>query len=136
MNTEHLELLKKLSQYNYLLEQLEQNFTSGFSNLTKANFHNKDSLRGKYGQDYYDLTYEGQLTVHIDPTKHSFYDIKRIAELRDPIKMFGQLSIPTSLRQCQDNFKKSINIIQELINCKNEIAVILDNVDRETKVSK
>lgn len=128
LNRDYLELLKKLSHYDYLLEQLQQNFNDGFSNLNKANFYNKDSLRGKYGQDYYDLNYEGQLTVVIDSQKQNFINIKRNMELNDPIQMFGMLSIPTSLRQCQDDFKKSITVIQELNNCKNEINVILDKL--------
>lgn len=58
-----LELLKLLSKYDLLLEQLQKNMTEGFQNLGRANYHNKDTLRGRYGSDYWDESYEGQLFV-------------------------------------------------------------------------
>ncbi|CCK68893.1 Vma22p KNAG_0B04590 [Huiozyma naganishii CBS 8797] len=66
----YIDVLKQLSQYDYLLEQLQQNMADGFFRLSRANFHNKDSLRGRYGQDYYDHSYVGQWTVLIHDNEH------------------------------------------------------------------
>lgn len=60
---EHLELLKLLARYDLLLEQLQKSMREGFQNLGRANYHNKDTLRGRYGSDYWDEAYEGQLSV-------------------------------------------------------------------------
>lgn len=59
----YLELLKLLARYDLLLEQLQKSMRDGFQNLGRANYHNKDTLRGRYGSDYWDESYEGQLTV-------------------------------------------------------------------------
>lgn len=62
----YIDLLEKLSKYNSLLEQLQKQMSDGFINLSRANFHNKDSLRGRYGSDYYDESYEGLIEIDID----------------------------------------------------------------------
>ncbi|KAL3234958.1 Vacuolar ATPase assembly protein VMA22 [Nakaseomyces bracarensis] len=63
-----LELLKLLSEYDSLLEQLAKAMGDGFANISRANYHNKDALRGKYGKDYWDAAYEGQVEVLCDST--------------------------------------------------------------------
>ncbi|CCF58103.1 hypothetical protein KAFR_0D04550 [Kazachstania africana CBS 2517] len=65
-NEQYIELVGQLSRYNELLDALQLNFNEGFYNLARANFHNKDSLRGKYGKDYYDESYKGQYEIKID----------------------------------------------------------------------
>ncbi|CCH58100.1 hypothetical protein TBLA_0A03000 [Henningerozyma blattae CBS 6284] len=62
----YLELLKKLNDYDQSLDILQSNFKDGMYHLSRANYHNKDSLRGNYGEDYWDNTYEGHFTVNID----------------------------------------------------------------------
>lgn len=64
---EYLELLKLLAQYDLLLEQLQNSMSAGFQNLGRANYHNKDTLRGRYGSDYWDESYEGQVIVERQP---------------------------------------------------------------------
>ena len=59
-------LLDQLATYDSLLEQLQRSFSDGFINLSRANYYNKDTLRGKYGMDYYDESYPGQVFVNID----------------------------------------------------------------------
>ncbi|SCV03863.1 LANO_0G06722g1_1 [Lachancea nothofagi CBS 11611] len=64
LNEEHaIELLELLARYDYLLEQLEATFSSGFNHLSRANYHNKDSIRGRYGSDYWDQTFKGSQFV-------------------------------------------------------------------------
>ncbi|EDO14918.1 hypothetical protein Kpol_1005p5 [Vanderwaltozyma polyspora DSM 70294] len=160
-----LEVLELLSKYNGLLEQLQKGFGEGFSNLGRANYHNKDALRGRYGRDYWDETYEGELEVHISADSKTVEITKKIimeeeteesddeekdSKLKnrskvkgkqseektkkknvkvspDPIFMFGgRLSIPSSLRQCQSNFKSCIPLFQELINCQRELIEIIE----------
>lgn len=58
---EVLELLRLLSEYDSLLEQLSKAMGDGFANISRANYYNKDTLRGKYGKDYWDEAYEGQV---------------------------------------------------------------------------
>ena len=67
---EYVQLLAELSQYNMLLEQLQSTLAEGFINLGRANFHNKDSLRGRYGADYYDESFTGLFTAAIDKDNH------------------------------------------------------------------
>lgn len=161
----HMDLLQLLVRYDFLLEQLQKSMSDGFNNLCRANYHNKDSLRGRYGRDYWDETYEGQLVVETD-TSGNVNIVKRkireeqkesdsvgtekedekyerqlrkrnsdgkkqktrIARSDDPIRMFGgALSIPTSLRQCQTNFKGGIPLIEELTNCKKDIQRLTEN---------
>ena len=59
-------LLDQLATYDSLLEQLQRSFSDGFINLSRANYYNKDTLRGKYGMDYYDESYPGQVFVDVD----------------------------------------------------------------------
>ncbi|CUS22181.1 LAQU0S04e10066g1_1 [Lachancea quebecensis] len=56
---ESIELLKLLEAYDFLLEQLQASFSAGFYQLSRANYHNKDSIRGRYGSDYWDQTFKG-----------------------------------------------------------------------------
>ncbi|CEP64560.1 Vma22p LALA0_S12e01706g [Lachancea lanzarotensis] len=156
------ELLELLAHYDYLLEQLEVSFSEGFQHLSRANFHNKDAVRGRYGRDYWDERFKGsQFVSHKDSTisimeseRASKYlaqfesddeqeeqvedgngrhlknrktgqeksDVRASKAIRDPIHMFGGvLSIPSSLRQCQRNFKGSIGLLVELVNCRRKI---------------
>ncbi|QLG70466.1 hypothetical protein HG535_0A04060 [Zygotorulaspora mrakii] len=62
----YIGLLKLLAKYDLLLEQFQKSMADGFYNLGRANYHNKDSLRGRYGMDYWDRSYEGQLVADID----------------------------------------------------------------------
>lgn len=62
-DADYLELLRLLSRYDFLLEQLQKTMKEGFQNLGRANYHNKDTLRGRYGSDYWDESYEGQIAV-------------------------------------------------------------------------
>ncbi|SCU99962.1 LAME_0G06656g1_1 [Lachancea meyersii CBS 8951] len=55
----YAKLLELLAHYDYLLEQLEVTFSDGFQHLSRANFHNKDSIRGRYGSDYWDEHFKG-----------------------------------------------------------------------------
>lgn len=73
----YLRLIKKLAEYDSLLEQLQSSFQDGFHHLSRANYHNKDTLRGTYGRDYWDETYTGHRYVSIDG-KH------RIQEIAEP----------------------------------------------------
>lgn len=163
----HMDLLQLLSRYDFLLEQLQKSMSDGFNNLCRANYHNKDSLRGRYGMDYWDETYEGQLITEIDVggklnivkrrtreeqgendnvgtdkegeeyerelRKRNCDSKKQKAKLArsdDPLRMFGgALSIPTSLRQCQTNFKGGIPLIEELTNCKRDIQRLAENYE-------
>lgn len=61
----YLALLEQLTRYDMLLEQLQKTMSEGFINLGRANFHNKDSLRGRYGSDYYDESFEGLIEVRV-----------------------------------------------------------------------
>lgn len=151
---ECLELLKLLSRYDLLLEQLQKSMSEGFSQLGRANYHNKDSLRGRYGRDYWDESYEGQLIVQAgkelsvklrtEPTQEPLENVsslrrrgekarpdKTVSNARNPISMFGgALSIPSSLRQSQSNFKSSIPLIVELINCRRRIERLITTSGR------
>lgn len=70
----YLALLEQLTKYDMLLEQLQKTMSEGFINLGRANFHNKDSLRGRYGSDYYDESFEGLVEVRIaDKDKFTMY---------------------------------------------------------------
>ncbi|AQZ11175.1 VMA22 (YHR060W) [Zygosaccharomyces parabailii] len=146
-----LELLKLLSLYDLLLEQLQKSLSEGFSLLGRANYHNKDSLRGRYGRDYWDESYEGQLMVKsgkelmisrrmgqggTQETPKEEKSLRRRCEKpisientpkpRDPIYMFGGvLSTPTSLRQSQSHFKSSIPLMTELLNCRRRIEKLI-----------
>lgn len=155
-DVDYLELLKQLSRYDLLLEQLQKTMKEGYQNLGRANYHNKDTLRGRYGPDYWDESYEGQIgverhnddTVSIvkvaleEPTEETLIEDEKVdeklheeAELRkrnqdkqrklqrlrhrEPLTMFGGVfSVPSSLRQCQTNFKGVIPLVEELVNCK------------------
>lgn len=77
-------LLKQLSKYDLLLEQLQKSMTDGFYNLGRANYHNKDSLRGRYGMDYWDKSYGGELAVNVDK-EGSMSVIKRAAVSKEDI---------------------------------------------------
>ncbi|SCW00151.1 LAFE_0B10572g1_1 [Lachancea fermentati] len=68
----YIELVELLAQYDSLLEQLQASFIDGFQHLSRANYSNKDALRGRYGQDYWDYTYEGTQFVS---TKNNKIDI-------------------------------------------------------------
>lgn len=63
---EVIDALKLLAEYDSLLEQLAKTMGDGFANISRANYHNKDTLRGKYGKDYWDDAYEGQLEAVCD----------------------------------------------------------------------
>lgn len=154
---DHLELLKLLARYDTLLEQLQRTMSEGFSQLGRANYHNKDSLRGRYGSDYWNNSYEGHLRAQIDENGVSIgqvegreYTSKEVLEdekflrrrgaekskrninlQKDPITMFGgALSTPTSLRQSQSHFKGSIPLMVELINCRRRIESIATTSER------
>ena len=156
---DHLELLKLLARYDTLLEQLQRTIGEGFSQLVRANYHNKDSLRGRYGSDYWDKSYEGHLRVQLgekelsirrqeesDSTpKEELQDEKSLRrrggektestanprKKKDPITMFGgALSTPMSLRQSQSHFKGSIPLMAELINCRRRIELIITTSEK------
>lgn len=153
-----------MSTYDMLLEQLQKSISEGFIDLGRANFHNKDSLRGRYGSDYYDESYEGLIEARIkddgsfcifkkenetitnnDENKSDDDEGKegiklrrkkvihqetkeRSSKIKDPIRMFGAgLSIPSSLRQSQKNFKNSVSVIFDLVNCRNNL---LENIKK------
>ncbi|SMN18448.1 similar to Saccharomyces cerevisiae YHR060W VMA22 Peripheral membrane protein that is required for vacuolar H+-ATPase (V-ATPase) function [Maudiozyma saulgeensis] len=168
---QYLTLLESISTYDMLLDQLQKSMSEGFIDLGRANFHNKDSLRGRYGSDYYDESYEGLIEAHIngdglfsifkknnemiidDDEKNSKDDesseegIKsrkthvrshesnnQKLKIRDPIRMFGAgLSIPSSLRQSQANFKSSVNIIFDLVNCRNHLLQDIQKISENNK---
>ena len=154
-DNEYVQLMAELSQYNMLLEQLQSTMSEGFINLGRANFHNKDSLRGRYGADYYDESFPGLFTVSIDKKDH-FSKVaipeaspessdeqaqdeedeekvirqrkeksekkKSVVKRKDPIMMFGAgFSVPSSLRECQRNFRSSTAVMFDLVNCRNDI---------------
>ncbi|SCU96534.1 LAFA_0G06810g1_1 [Lachancea sp. 'fantastica'] len=162
------QLLELLARYDFLLEQLEVSFTDGFQNLSRANFHNKDAVRGRYGSDYWDEKFRGSQFVSFRDSNASLMESERAltylaqfeseedkdkeeqlkyktdnclknrktidkkpqeratSVLRDPIQMFGGVfSIPSSLRHCQRNFKGSIGVIIELVNCRRQIKELI-----------
>lgn len=158
MNDEYLNLVELLFKYDELLEQLQTCMSEGYTNLGRANYHNKDSLRGRYGRDYWDELYIGELIVTYSKEDSQYTISKKVPEDDDahevtdkdnsndskirnrnkvnenkkekekkivnknPISMFGGvLSIPSSLRQCQTNFKGCVPLFSELINCQNDI---------------
>ncbi|QLQ80955.1 hypothetical protein HG537_0E03100 [Torulaspora globosa] len=166
-DTDYLELLKLLSRYDFLLEQLQKTMKDGFHNLGRANYHNKDTLRGRYGSDYWDESYEGQIVVEsqedgsisivklaledecedmssedekVDEKLHQEALLRkrnqskqrklRKIRHREPLTMFGGvLSVPTSLRQCQTNFKGTIPLMEELVNCKLTISRLVEKLE-------
>lgn len=67
----YLKLLQKLSTYDELLEQLQVSFSDGFSHLSRANYHNKDSLRGRYGKDYWDEKFAGTQFIQVHGSRFS-----------------------------------------------------------------
>lgn len=67
----YLKLLQKLSIYDELLEQLQVSFSDGFSHLSRANYHNKDSLRGRYGKDYWDEKFAGTQFIKVHGSRFS-----------------------------------------------------------------
>ena len=69
------QLVKALALYDSLLEQLQSSFQDGFHLMSRANYHNKQSLRGSYGQDYWDETYTGSRFVKIY-NDHSIKEVK------------------------------------------------------------
>ena len=156
---DHLELLKLLARYDTLLEQLQRTMSEGFSQLGRANYHNKDSLRGRYGSDYWDESYEGHLRVRLGENELSIIhqeeresapkeqlqvekSLRRRGgeksksaatsrKKKDPITMFGgALSTPLSLRHSQSHFKGSICLMVELINCRRRIELIVTTSER------
>lgn len=155
---DHLELLRLLARYDALLEQLQKTMSEGFGQLSRANYHNKDSLRGRYGSDYWDKSYDGHLRVELNGNelhikrqdekkpvpKEEPQDEKCLrrrggeksksttnSQKKDPIAMFGgALSTPISLRQSQSHFKGSIPLMAELINCRRRIEVIVTTSER------
>ncbi|KAH7589163.1 uncharacterized protein GVI51_D03729 [Nakaseomyces glabratus] len=60
-----IQLLQLLADYDALLEQLSKSMHDGFNNISRANYHNKDALRGKYGKDYWDDGYVGQVMAEV-----------------------------------------------------------------------
>ncbi|CDO92347.1 unnamed protein product [Kluyveromyces dobzhanskii CBS 2104] len=68
-------IVTKLAVYDSLLEQLQSSFQEGFHNLSRANYHNKDALRGSYGKDYWDENYTGYRYVRIDD-EHSVSEVE------------------------------------------------------------
>ncbi|SCV02831.1 LAMI_0H03334g1_1 [Lachancea mirantina] len=60
-----LKLLDLLANYDTLLEQLQTSFSEGFYQLSRANYHNKDSIRGRFGMDYWDNTFEGTQLISV-----------------------------------------------------------------------
>lgn len=84
--SEYLDLLEELERYDYELEQLSKGFSDGFYQLSRANYHNKDSINGgKYGSLNYDMNYEGQLYVD---TKDGVCILKK-TELEQPTQKEG-----------------------------------------------
>ncbi|CCC66718.1 hypothetical protein NCAS_0A01600 [Naumovozyma castellii] len=171
----YVRLVSLLAEYDSLLEQLQSSMSDGFHNLSRANYFNKDSLRGSYGVDYWDESYIGELTVEITGSTRPEVDIirkkpilktdddgddgsleekpdatdstikkrkgknkeekqrstqkKKNTVYRDPITMFGGgLMIPSSLRQCQSNFKGCIPLFTQLINCKIRLNELLEEI--------
>ncbi|CAL9729704.1 vacuolar ATPase assembly protein Vma22p [Monosporozyma unispora] len=52
----------------------------------------------------------------------------------DPIKMFaGGFSVPRTLRQCQTNFQSSISVIQDLINRRNKLLKLMEEIEANQK---
>lgn len=176
-DVKYLQLLEELNRYDYELEQLQHFFSSGFNQLSRANYHNKNSMfGGNYGSMYYDMNYEGQLYVEMNDKDHKVdilhkkqsivepQNAKEEAELKqrglhnseknestteeeqeegtgkkkgpyDPIKMFaGGFSVPRTLRQCQSDFKSSIPLIQQLINRRNDILKLVQELEDNKSV--
>ncbi|CCD24486.1 Vma22p NDAI_0D01720 [Naumovozyma dairenensis CBS 421] len=187
----YIHLLNLLSRYDQLLEQLSNSISTGFHNLSRANYHNKDSLNGRYGKDYWDESYVGEITVEItqpppeqqslqqgivhivrkklhtdekadiiveetddddDDTKDKLKNRKEKTNKReekkdnddtkkkdvsyDPILMFGgALSIPSSLRQCQTNFKGCIPLFSDLISCRMKIDRLVTKLEADKKAN-
>lgn len=48
-----------------MLEQLQAGLSAGFNHLSRANYHNKDSIRGRYGRDYWDNTFTGTQFISV-----------------------------------------------------------------------
>lgn len=154
----YLLLVRKLSLYDTLLEQLQTGFQNGFNQLSRANYYNKDSLRGSYGQDYWDETFVGTRFVKITVThkieelecpgspeedtvdeKEQSEQVRRRNERKklvekvkkDPLYMFGgSLSVPVSLRQSQSSFKSTIPVMYQLIELRDEISSLVDRLER------
>lgn len=76
----YVDLARQLEEYDQLLEQLQASMSKGFYNLSRANFHNKDSLRGKYGMDYYDENYIGQFQLEFDEKEGVFSKVPIVVE--------------------------------------------------------
>ena len=157
-NDDLIGLLKKLSEYDVLLDRLQGQMADGFYNLSRANYHNKDSLRGSYGRDYWDQTFAGTRFVRIEQdgvivedagakadkdetqategglhNRRKDVSKKEAAQRRQktPLYMFGgALSVPSSLRMCQEHFQRCLPVVVRLVNCRREIDVLLDELER------
>ncbi|CCE62832.1 hypothetical protein TPHA_0D01930 [Tetrapisispora phaffii CBS 4417] len=106
-----LDLLENLSKYNLLLEQLQNSMRDGYSNLSRANYHNKDSIRGRYGKDYWDYSYTGNKTVKVDLTSGedtiSIFKTKLLNSDSIEIKEDDQSSSNTIIDEKNDNVLKN-----------------------------
>ncbi|AGO09943.1 AaceriAAL048Wp [[Ashbya] aceris (nom. inval.)] len=154
-----IRLLKKLSEYDVLLDRLQGQMTDGFYNLSRANYHNKDSLRGSYGSDYWDQTFAGTQFVRIERDRVILEETeakagndetqaaegglhKRVKDVsekeaakpqtRNPLYMFGgALSVPSSLRMSQEHFQRCMPVVLQLVNCRRELSALLDGLERD-----
>ncbi|SCU98162.1 LADA_0H10990g1_1 [Lachancea dasiensis] len=75
-----VELLELLAHYDGLLEQFQVACGDGFFQLSRANYHNKDAIRERYGKDYWDETYRGSRFVSIEGTKFTFKDSETVEQ--------------------------------------------------------
>lgn len=115
---DHLELLKLLSRYDALLEQLQSTMSEGFSQLGRANYHNKDSLRGRYGKDYWDESYEGHVRIQVvngDKLRIKNQEEEPIPDIRDfqhekTLKRRGRDEQPHSTAKSQQKRKDPITM--------------------------
>ncbi|AMD19229.1 HBR328Wp [Eremothecium sinecaudum] len=65
-NKYYLTLIELLANYDMLLDKLQKHMAEGHFNLSRANYHNKDSISGTYGKDYWDNTFVGTQFATID----------------------------------------------------------------------
>lgn len=93
-------IVKNLATYDSLLEQLQASFEEGYHQLSRANYHNKNTLRGSYGKDYWDETYTGNRYISIND-KHS------VSETEEPLHIANDEEIiPEKDEETNENLKK------------------------------
>ncbi|AET38708.1 Vma22p Ecym_3210 [Eremothecium cymbalariae DBVPG len=105
MHDKHYDqLVSLLAKYDTLLDQLQQYLSMGYYNLSRANYHNKDAIRGYYGQDYWDATYPG--TKLVDIKQDGTFSIDQVSNDSNDKK--GASDMPTNTENVLRNRSEGI----------------------------